>query len=313
MTVFGPIPSRRLGESLGVNNIPYKICSYNCVYCQVGRTLRMQSEPSSYGNDPKQIAHEVKKRVERVLETHQKVDYISIVPDGEPTLDLSLSEIIVSLKTVGIPVAVITNSSLLWEKPVQEGLKNADWVSLKIDAVTPATWKEVNRPHASLSLDKILQGMQEFAATYSGTLCTETMLVRDLNDNEAELKAIASFLKENINPSKAYIGIPTRPPAEPWVSAPEPEAIAAAYAIFTEEGLSAETLTGYESIGFVVTDDPIEEILNITAVHPMRDDAVKDVLNRFNVGEDIMEQLIKEGRIKKVHYGNWDYYIRTTR
>jgi len=90
------------------------------------------------------------------------------------------------------------------------------------------------------SLDKILQGMQEFAATYSGTLCTETMLVRDLNDNEAELKAIASFLKENINPSKAYIGIPTRPPAEPWVSAPEPEAIAAAYAIFTEEGLSAE-------------------------------------------------------------------------
>jgi len=124
-----------------------------------------------------------------VLETHQKVDYISIVPDGEPTLDLALSEIIVSLKTVGIPVAVITNSSLLW--------KNADWVSLKID----------------VSLDKILQGMQEFAATYSGTLCTETMLVRDLNDNEAELKAIASFLKENINPSKAYIGIPTRPPA----------------------------------------------------------------------------------------------------
>jgi len=100
-----------------------------------------------------------------VLETHQKVDYISIVPDGEPTLDLALSEIIVSLKTVGIPVAVITNSSLLWEKPVQEGLKNADWVSLKIDAVTPAIWKEVNRPHASLSLDKILQGMQEFAAT----------------------------------------------------------------------------------------------------------------------------------------------------
>jgi len=126
MTVFGPIPSRRLGESLGVNNIPYKICSYNCVYCQVGRTLRMQSEPSSYGNDPKQIAHEVKKRVERVLETHQKVDYISIVPDGEPTLDLALSEIIVSLKTVGIPVAVITNSSLLWEKPVQEGLKNLE-------------------------------------------------------------------------------------------------------------------------------------------------------------------------------------------
>jgi len=96
------------------------------------------------------------------------------------------------------------------------------------------------------------------------------------------------------------------------VSAPEPEAIAAAYAIFTEEGLSAETLTGYESM-VLCHDDPIEEILNITAVHPMRDDAVKDVLNRFNVGEDIMEQLIKEGRIKKVHYGNWDYYIRTTR
>jgi len=312
MTIFGPIPSRRLGASLGVNNIPYKICSYNCVYCQVGRTQHMQVERTLYSN-PSEVFDEVKKKVERIRETQQNVDYISIVPDGEPTLDFSLGELIERLKELGLPVAVITNSSLTWDKSVQEDLKKADWVSVKIDAISPNTWKEINRPHASLSLDEILQGMQEFADSYTGTLCTETMLVKELNDNPEELTAIANFIKSHINPYKAYIGVPTRPPAEPWVKRPEPESITAAYAIFTKEGLNAETLTGYESIGFVVTDNPIEEILEITAVHPMRSDAVKDVLDRFGVGEDVLQQLIEEGKIKKVHYEGWDYYIRVMR
>lgn len=312
MTIFGPIPSRRLGASLGVNNIPYKICSYNCVYCQVGRTLHMQVKRTLYSN-PSEVFDEVKKKVERIRETQQNVDYISIVPDGEPTLDSSLGELIERLKDLGLPVAVITNSSLTWDKSVQEDLKKADWVSVKIDAVSPNTWKQINRPHASLSLDEILQGMQEFAGSYTGTLCTETMLVKDLNDNPEELTAIANFVKSRISPYKAYIGVPTRPPAEPWVSRPEPESITAAYAIFTKEGLNAETLTGYESSGFVVTDNPVEEILEITAVHPMRRDAVEDVLNRFGVGEEVLQQLVKEGRIRKVHYEGWDYYIRVMR
>ncbi|HQD07884.1 MAG TPA: radical SAM protein [Coprothermobacter proteolyticus] len=312
MTIFGPIPSRRLGASLGVNNIPYKICSYNCVYCQVGRTLHMQVKRTLYSN-PSEVFDEVKKKVERIRETQQNVDYISIVPDGEPTLDSSLGELIERLKELGLPVAVITNSSLTWDKSVQEDLKKADWVSVKIDAISPNTWKQINRPHASLSLDEILQGMQEFAGSYTGTLCTETMLVKDLNDNPEELTAIANFIKSRISPYKAYIGVPTRPPAEPWVSRPEPESITAAYAIFTKEGLNAETLTGYESSGFVVTDNPVEEILEITAVHPMRSDAVEDVLNRFGVGEDVLQQLVKEGRIRKVHYEGWDYYIRVMR
>lgn len=312
MTIFGPIPSRRLGASLGVNNIPYKICSYNCVYCQVGRTLHMQVKRTLYSN-PSEVFDEVKKKVERIRETQQNVDYISIVPDGEPTLDSSLGELIERLKELGLPVAVITNSSLTWDKSVQEDLKKADWVSVKIDAVSPNTWKQINRPHASLSLDEILQGMQEFAGSYTGTLCTETMLVKDLNDNPEELTAIANFVKSRISPYKAYIGVPTRPPAEPWVSRPEPESITAAYAIFTKEGLNAETLTGYESSGFVVTDNPVEEILEITSVHPMRRDAVEDVLNRFGVGEEVLQQLVKEGRIRKVHYEGWDYYIRVMR
>lgn len=312
MTIFGPIPSRRLGASLGVNNIPYKICSYNCVYCQVGRTLHMQVKRTLYSN-PSEVFDEVKKKVERIRETQQNVDYISIVPDGEPTLDSSLGELIERLKELGLPVAVITNSSLTWDKSVQEDLKKADWVSVKIDAISPNTWKQINRPHASISLDEILQGMQEFAGSYTGTLCTETMLVKELNDNPEELTAIANFIKSRIRPYKAYIGVPTRPPAEPWVSRPEPESITAAYAIFTREGLNAETLTGYESSGFVVTDNPVEEILEITSVHPMRRDAVEDVLNRFGVGEEVLQQLVKEGRIRKVHYEGWDYYIRVMR
>ena len=132
--VFGPIPSRRLGRSLGVNNIPPKICSYSCVYCQVGLTDSMSIQRKEF-YPPTEIVNEILEKVEQLKKSDETIDYISFVPDGEPTLDVNLGKEIQLIKPLGINVAVITNSSLLWDKDVRDDLILADWVSVKIDTV----------------------------------------------------------------------------------------------------------------------------------------------------------------------------------
>jgi len=309
MSIFGPVPSRRLGSSLGINNIPYKVCSYTCVYCQIGRTLRMEIGRKRHSN-PQELVELVRNKLRRLEETGGKVDYLTIVPDGEPTLDLALGELISKLKETGVPVAVISNASLIWRSDVREELALADWVSLKIDAISQDLWKRVDRPHPSLSHDDILDGMEQFSRSYKGTLCTETMLVKDLNDGPAELEGIARFIASRLDVHTAYISVPTRPPTASWVRMPEADAVAAAYAIFVEKKIPVETLTGYEGNAFIITDDPAEEILNITAVHPMRSDAVEEVLKRRGAGDETVKKLVDEGRIRRVTYGKWTYYVR---
>ena len=202
MSIFGPVPSRRLGSSLGINNIPYKTCSYTCVYCQIGLTLRMETRRQRY-SDPEELAVRVKKRLLQLEKAGERVDYLTIVPDGEPTLDLALEELLSRLKETGIPVAVISNASLISKADVRKALHVADWGSLKIDALSQDLWKRIDHPHPSLDHDDILAGMEEFASFYKGTLCSETMLVKGLNDGPVELEKVARFLSTSLNPSKA--------------------------------------------------------------------------------------------------------------
>ena len=159
---FGPVPSRRLGQSLGINNIPPKICTYSCVYCQVGRTLNMQSERKAFYK-PEDIFQAVEEKTRYARGKGEPIDYLTFVPDGEPTLDINLGIEIEKLKSTGIKIAVITNTSLIWKKDVQDDLKRADWVSVKIDAFSHRAWRKIDRPHGSLNLDEILHGLSEFA------------------------------------------------------------------------------------------------------------------------------------------------------
>jgi len=133
--VFGPVPSRRLGKSLGVNNIPHKICSYSCIYCQVGKAVKMQVQRQEFYK-PEDLADEVRTVLNHFQKKEEYPDYITIVPDGEPTLDAKLGKLIELLQVRGIPVAVITNASLIPYSGVQSDLLKADYVSLKIDSVT---------------------------------------------------------------------------------------------------------------------------------------------------------------------------------
>lgn len=305
--VFGPVPSRRLGRSIGVNNIPYKVCSYSCVYCQIGKGGKHQFERSEY-YAPVAIMEQVARKI-KSLNTNDLPDYITIVPDGEPTLDIHLGALIQGLKVFGIPVAVITNSSLINNLVVQKALMSADFVSLKIDTVVEQTWKKLNKPHKELNIDSILRGIEQFAKNYTGILVTESMFVKGVNDSISEIEAMAGYL-QNLNASIAYIAVPTRPTAFAGIEAADETTIAEAYHVFQEVGLRAELLTGYEGDAFASSGDFVRDLLSITAVHPMRREAVMKLMRQTNETEEVLNRLITDGQIQKIHFQNQDYFLR---
>ncbi len=301
MLVFGPVPSRRLGRSLGINNIPYKVCTYACTYCQIGRTLRMSVERRMF-YDPEKIYREVERRV------GEELDYITMVPDGEPTLDLNLGKLAKMLEDFSYPLAILTNSSLTWREDVQEDLLNFDYISFKVDAVSEEFWRRVDRPHKSLRIEEILQGLVDFRKKFNGKIVTETMLISGLDYSE-ELEKIGSFLK-TLNPDIAYIAIPTRPPAEPWVKPASEEVVAEAYHIFSSNVDRVEYLIGYEGSEFAATGDFEEDILSITSVHPMREDAVIHLMAKDGASGEVLEKLLREEKIKRIEFQRHVYYVR---
>ena len=308
LIAFGPVPSRRLGQSLGINNIPPKSCTYSCVYCQVGRTQDMTVERKEF-YQAEEILRETEKKISKAGDKGETIDYLAFVPDGESTLDINLGREIDMLKPLGIKIAVITNASLAWEKSVRDDLCRADWVSLKIDAVGEKIWRKINRPHRSLKLENILRGISEFSDMFKGTLATETMLVQGVNDGEEEIKRIADFISGLRSP-KSYVSIPTRPPAEKEVRPADEKAINRAYQIFVEKGIDAEYLIGYEGNTFAFTGDVKQDLLSITSVHPMKEEAVVELLNKAGADWDIVESLISEGGLLRVRYRDQNFYVR---
>jgi len=308
---FGPVPSRRFGRSLGINNIPPKVCSYSCAYCQLGRTDRMLVDRRTFF-ETAQVVDAVLHRVGEARDDGESIDFLAFVPDGEPTLDLSLGATIRTLKDLGIPIAVITNGSLLNQREVREDLLEAECVSVKVDAVMDPSWRRVDRPHGRLSLASILEGARRFASEFPGRLLTETMLLHGLNDDEDSLRATAAFLEE-LRPDRSYLSVPTRPPAEPWARAPGEAALARAFGIFCATMASVELLTAYEGDAFASTGDPGQDLLSITAVHPMRESAVRRTLQAAGAGWDVVSALMQSGELVEVEHEGHRYYLRPIR
>jgi len=308
LLTFGPVPSRRLGHSLGINNIPPKVCSYSCLYCQLGRTLNVQTRRRVFYK-PEEILENVERKVKDARDKGEPIDYLTFVPDGEPTLDINLGKEIELIKPIGIKIAVITNASLIWQRDVQDDLCKADWVSLKIDAISEDIWRRVNRSHKSLQIDKIFQGISEFSDAFNGKIATETMLIQDINDNTEEVEKIAKFIA-GLKDAKSYISIPTRPPAEKWVKPANEHIINTAYQLFKERSINVEYLIGYEGNAFAFTGNIEEDLLSITSVHPMREEAVCEFLKKANGNWAIVEKLIAENRLIGTEYKNNKFYMR---
>ena len=308
MVVFGPIPSRRLGRSLGINNIPPKECSYSCVYCQIGLTDAMLIKRKQYYSTYR-IFKEVSEKVKTLQGDGENIDYISFVPDGEPTLDVNLGKEIDLLKTLEVKIAVITNSSLLNDENVRADLVQADWVSVKIDSTDEGVWRKINRPNGRLSLPQILSGIETFSREFKGVLVTETMLVKGLNDNIESIRATAEFVKK-INPDTAYILVPTRPPAESFVKPPSEENLNIAYQIFSSRIRNVELLAGKEGIDFSYSSDVEKELLSILAVHPMQLEAVEKFLYKAKADWTLIDTLIHKNILKEVKYSEHKFLVR---
>jgi len=308
MLIFGPVPSRRLGHSLGINNIPPKICTYSCIYCQLGKTFKMKINPTEF-YQPKDIFWEVQSKVEKAEKMHESIDYLTFVPDGEPTLDINLGQEIKLIKSLGIKIAVITNTSLMDHEQVRENLKEADLISLKVDSIEEETWRRINRPHRNLHLDSLLVAMLDFVQTYRGKIITETMLIKNINDNRQNVEKVADFLAQ-LKPSKAYLSVPIRPPAESWVQIPYEKMVNQSYNLFKEKVNQVECLIGYEGNAFAFTGKAEEDILSITSVHPMREEALRDFLKKAHSKWSIIDRLIKQGQLVESEYKGHKFYIR---
>lgn len=307
---FGPVPSRRLGKSLGINNIPPKVCTYSCVYCQLGKTSE-NTTTRQFFYQPCDILKEVQRKVANANNRNERIDYLTFVSDGEPTLDVNIGKEISLLKRAGIPIAVLTNASMLWSSDVRRDLLKADYVSLKVDAVSNDLWKRIDKPHKDLKLNAILQGIQDFAEVFKGTIVTETMFVDNV-DYENEFGKIAEFLAELKKLNRAYIGVPTRPPAESWVKPAKEQAVNVAFQIFSEKlGVDrVECLIGYEGNAFAFTGNVETDLLSMMAVHPMREEAIKTFLRKANVDWQIIEKLLATDKLVQLEYERNRYYMR---
>jgi wyosine [tRNA(Phe)-imidazoG37] synthetase (radical SAM superfamily) len=261
--------------------------------------------------EPEDISKDVRRKVDGAALRNERIDYLTFVPDGEPTLDINICKELSSLKRIGIPIAVITNASLLWRKDVKEDLLEADFVSLKVDAVSETLWRRINRPHKGLRLNMVLEGIREFAEEFKGTVVSETMLIDGINYGD-EFEKIAEFLRELKKLNKAYIAIPTRPPTEQWAKPAKEENVNAAFQVFSEKlgANRVEYLIGYEGNAFAFTGNIEEDLLSITAVHPMRKEAVEEFLKKACANWRVIEKLLEENKLIELEYEGNKYYMR---
>lgn len=206
--IFGPVPSRRLGLSLGIDLVPYKVCSFDCIYCQLGRTTRKALQRQTFV-DTNDVIAELRETVPRV-----KANYITLSGSGEPTLSLDLGRLIREIKKLtSTPVAVLTNGSLLSSADLQQELLGADLVVPSLDAGSQQVFEKINRPYPGLCIDGIIDGLERFSKDYRGKVWVEVMLVKGVNDGEEELERISSALRR-VRAEKIQLNTVERPPAE---------------------------------------------------------------------------------------------------
>ena len=259
--------------------------------------------------DKELIFNMVEKRLREIENRGERLDYVSFVPNGEPTLDINLGKEINMIGNLGFKVAVITNSSLIWREDVKEDLYFADLVSFKIDSVDKGNWKRIDRPNKFLNLEKILDSILDFSRNYNGKLITETMLVGNF---DYDIDSIGKFLKNINNLYRAYISIPIRPPAENWVKKPDENVINLSYNILTkylgEE--KVHLLTSFEGEDFSISEDPIKNLLAIMAVHPLMEEALLKYIKESNINYETIEELIKKGEIKETYFYGKKFFMR---
>lgn len=299
--IYGPVPSRRLGISLGISPIPKKVCNYSCIYCQLGRTQNMTNSRQNFF-DYKDILKEFKNYIEKKPECN----VITIVGEGEPLLYSGLGNLINSIKKLtDIPIAVITNGALLFDENVCKDLENADIIMPSIDFFDENSFKKINRPYKTLTFDKVTNGLIDFSKNFKGKIWLEIMLVKGYNDDIISLKKL-KVITDKINYDKIYINTVVRPPAENSVKATENLQIQQAVNLFN--AISIENLI---SFGFYSNEnDNFKAVLAIIKRHPMNQFEIESFLKSRdckNVNE-IISKMNNDNTVQKLNYKGYITY-----
>jgi wyosine [tRNA(Phe)-imidazoG37] synthetase (radical SAM superfamily) len=290
-----------LGQSLGIDTIPLKTCNWNCVYCQLGRSVPLVNRRRNYF-----LPEAILAEVQVALSAHHAspIDWITFVGSGEPTLQASLGLLIRQVKTLtDRPVAVITNGSLLYLPEVRQELSAADAVLPTLDAGTPQLYRKINRPHPDLIFERLVEGLIALRQMYHGKLWLEVMLVRGLNDGEQALRDIAAILQK-ISPDEIHINLPTRPPAEPWVQPPDAEGLLRAIALLGKTAHVVQPIEGTFDLGS--GQHLTEAIIGIITRHPLREEELRQAVAKWLPGqvEEALAELAASGQAQVIErYG----------
>ncbi len=207
--IYGPVPSRRLGFSLGVDLVPYKVCTFDCIYCQLGKTTQKTIQRSEYFKKD-----EILSQIKNAIFLKQKIDYITFSGSGEPTLNTGIGYLISEVKKMtDIPVAVLTNGSLLYDERVRKALLPANLVIPSLDAATEDSFKKINQPHHSVTFEKMVTGLLDFRKQYKGKIWLEIMLVKGINDSKKEVELFRAITAKGAF-DKIQLNTVVRPPSD---------------------------------------------------------------------------------------------------
>ncbi|MEW6557697.1 MAG: radical SAM protein [Elusimicrobiota bacterium] len=301
--IYGPVPSRRLGFSLGLDLVPYKVCSFDCVYCQLGKTTLHTIKRKAY-IDYREIVQELKD----VLKQGKKIDYITISGSGEPTLNIEIGELIRSIKKItSIPVAVLTNSSLFPDPVLRNQLLPSNLVVPSLDAVSPHIFRKINRPHSSVRINEIIDGLIKFRKIYKGKIWLEVMLVKGINDGLKEIKKIKEAVLR-IKPDKIHLNLPVRPPQEKNIFPPSEKKLAQIKKIF---GKKAEIIylkkTGKKQKHITITEKEIYELIKRRPI------TLTDICNSLGLKKNeaikYTQMLISDESVGMKFYRGQRYFI----
>ncbi|MDM7987749.1 MAG: radical SAM protein [Smithella sp.] len=304
--IYGPVPSRRLGRSLGVDLVPFKTCTYDCIYCQLGQTTNKTIQRRDYV-----AIDDVMKELKDKLDSGMICDYISLAGSGEPTLHSGIGDLIEKIKTMtNIPVAVITNGSLLYLPEVREALMCADLVLPSLDVGDEQLFQYVNRPHSDLSLDQMVKGLTDFSKIFTGQIWLEVLLLGGVTGIQSEVEKIASIVKF-IHPAKVQLNTVYRPPAEETAFPLTVEQLIALKSIFSAE---VDIIDRSKQIETPIPEQPTVTDGDIIALLARRPCTIVDIASGLgmHVNEVMkrMEKLVEADKVNCIVTRKRNYYTK---
>jgi len=303
--VYGPVPSRRLGFSLGVDLTPPKVCSFDCVYCQLGKTTKKTLQRMEY-----MPVKDVISEVEEFVDSGQKCDYITMSGSGEPTLNSGIGDVIRAVKSMSdIPVAVLTNSSLISDTCVREDISSADVILPSLDALTQKNFERVNRPYNGVKVSDITGGLLKLREEFEGMIWLEVMLVNGLNTDDNELQLFKKAI-ELIKPDKVHLNTVVRPPAEEYAKPLTRERLGE-----IADLLQAEVIAEFNKEG--TTSYEGEKIELIRTLLRRRPCTIKDISSALGFHENetlkYVDGLLEDHVIGKSRRGSGVYYFENSK